>query len=124
MSTALTWFEIPVCDLEAAQHFYETVLGRALRREAIDGQSLAVFPYDPASGVGGCLMAGPRAPAPSAEGVRVYLDAGAALDPVLARAVAAGARLVVPRTALPPGMGFFAQVADPEGNVVGLHAMA
>jgi hypothetical protein len=29
-----------------------------------------------------------------------------------------------PRTALPPGMGFVAQIVGPEGNRVGLHALA
>ena len=29
---------------------------------------------------------------------------------------------MVPRTALPPGMGFYAKIRDTEGNVVGLHA--
>ncbi len=30
---ALTWFEIPVTDIDRAQRFYETLLARDLRRE-------------------------------------------------------------------------------------------
>lgn len=122
MSNALSWFEIPVRDLAASQKFYEAVLGRAMHREEIGGHALAVFPYAPPAGVGGCLLAGSDTPSPSADGTRVYLDAGPDLDPILARVSPAGGRVVVGKTALPPGMGVFAHIADVEGNVVGLHA--
>jgi hypothetical protein len=39
---------------------------------------------------------------------------------VLDRAERSGADTLVSRTALPPGMGFFAQFRDCEGNRVGL----
>jgi predicted enzyme related to lactoylglutathione lyase len=35
-----------------------------------------------------------------------------------------GGEIIVPRTALPPGMGFYPKIRDTEGNVVGLHALA
>lgn len=41
----------------------------------------------------------------------------------LARAVAAGGQVALPRQALPPGMGFFAHITDLDGNRVGLHAL-
>jgi uncharacterized protein len=50
---ALTWFEIPVHDMARAQAFYERLLGATLRLEEMGGSQLAVFPYDPAKGVGG-----------------------------------------------------------------------
>ena len=39
-------------------------------------------------------------------------------------AVAAGGSVLVGKTALPPGMGSFAQIVDTEGNRIGLHALA
>lgn len=121
MTQAITWFEIPVTDLARAQHFYETVLGRALHREDFGGGEIAVFPYErPATG--GCLMAG-AAPS-SGHGVRIYLDCTPSLDAALALVEAAGGRIVAPKSALPPGMGFFAVLRDTEGNEVGLHALA
>ena len=120
----ITWFEIPTRDIEAAQRFYETLLGAPLRRETIGPATLAVFPYEGGQGVGGCLMAGPTARAPQAEGTMVYLDVSPSLDAALARAEAGGARVATPRTALPPGMGFFAHIVDADGNRVGLHAAA
>ena len=119
---AVKWFEIPVRDLDRAQAFYETLLATSIRRETIAaGSELGVFGYDE-TGVGGCLMAGAGAPAPSDNGTLIYLDAGAALDPVLARVEAAGGRIMTPKVQLPGDMGCFAHIADTEGNRVGLHA--
>ena len=122
---AVNWFEIPVADLDRAQRFYETLLDAPLRREAMGPDTtLAVFPYEKGTGIGGCLFAGAHAPSPSADGTVVYLDASPSLDAVLARVAAAGGRIVVPRTELPAGMGAFAQIVDSEGSRVGLHAPA
>jgi uncharacterized protein len=121
---ATSWFEIPAQDLGRAQRFYETLLGTPLRRESMGPVELAIFPYAAPEGSGGCLMAGGGTPAPSTEGTRVYLSVGPTLDAVLARLPAAGGALALPKTALPPGMGFFAHVLDSEGNRVGLHSLA
>lgn len=125
MNNAINWFEISTADLDKAQAFYEAVLGKPLRREAMGPSSLAVFPYDPASnGVGGALLCDPSAPKPGSGGTLVYLDASPALDAALARVTLAGGQIALPRQALPPGMGFFAHIIDLDGNRVGLHAMA
>jgi predicted enzyme related to lactoylglutathione lyase len=117
---AITWFEIPARDIVRATRFYETLLGTTLRRENMLGSELAVFP-SAEDGATGCLMAG--GPEPGSSTI-VYLDAAPALDPALARAVAAGGRVLKGKTALPPGMGCFAHIEDSEGNRVGLHAPA
>ena len=125
MSTqhVITWFEIPVADLDRAQAFYETVLARKLRRENLGGDALAVFPYDrPATG--GALQAGASAAARSGSSIRIYLDCMPSIDATLARIEAAGGQIVAPKSALPPGMGFSAHMRDTEGNEVGLHALA
>ena len=119
---AVNWFEIPVRDLERAQAFYEKLLDKALRREAMGPQTLAVIPYDSAQGVGGALIAGVHIPDPSPNGTLVYLNAEPSLDAAVERAVAAGGRIATPRVELPAGMGCFAHVIDTEGNRVGLHA--
>jgi len=69
-------------------------------------------------------MCGPTAPALSTGGTLVYLDASPSLDAVLALVAAAGGGIAMPRQALPPGMGFIAHITDPDGNRVGLHALA
>lgn len=123
MNNAITWFEIPSTRLDQAQAFYEAVLGCTMRREPMGPSEGAVFPYA-GEGVGGAIMAGPSAPASAAGGTLVYLDASPSLDAALARVVAAGGRVALPKQALPPGMGFFAHITDLDGNRVGMHAPA
>lgn len=126
MKNAITWFEIPTTQLDRAQAFYEAVLGQPMHREAMGPSEGAVFAYDAeADGTGGALMMGPTAPKASAgAGTLVYLDASPSLDAALARVVAQGGQVALPRQALPPGMGFFAHIHDLDGNRVGLHALA
>jgi len=124
MKNAISWFEIPTTQLDQAQAFYETVLQRPMRREAMGPSQGAVFAYDMAAGgVGGALMMGPTAPALATGGTLVYLDASPSLDTALARTLAAGGQIALPRQALPPGMGFFAHITDLDGNRVGFHAL-
>ena len=125
MKNAISWFEIPTTQLDKAQVFYETVLGCPMRREDMGPSQGAVFDYHrEVSGVGGALMMGPTAPAPSTGGTLVYLDATPSLDAALKRVVSAGGHIALPRQALPPGMGFFAHITDLDGNRVGLHALS
>ena len=119
---SITWFEIPVRNIDAAARFYEAVLGKPLRREAMLDSQLAIFPCAE-GGATGCLQCGPGVAAPGSATL-VYLDVSPSLDAALARTKAAGGRVVKDRTALPPGMGFFAHIEDVEGNRVGVHAPA
>jgi predicted enzyme related to lactoylglutathione lyase len=119
---AISWFEIPVRDLDRAQRFYESVLDRTLQRETMGAERLAIFPA--AEGrIQGCINIGPTPIAPSSTGTRVYLDASPSIDAALSRVADAGGKVVTRKTALPAGMGYWAHMADTEGNVVGLHAM-
>jgi uncharacterized protein len=125
MKNAISWFEIPTTNLNLAQTFYEAVLGRPMRREAMGPSEGAVFAYAPQNdGVGGALMMGPTASTKSAGGALIYLDATPSLDAALGRVVANGGQIALPTQALPPGMGFFAHITDLDGNRVGLHALA
>lgn len=125
MRHACNWFEIPTANLNAAQTFYEAVLGRALQREQYGPYEVAVFPHDPQDGAGGCLWGGGDATQPpGSQGTLVYLDCMPSLDAALARVAPAGGRIALARQDLPPGMGFFAHIVDREGNKVGLHALA
>jgi uncharacterized protein len=123
---ALSWFEIPSLNLDKSQAFYEAVLACKMRRESMGPSEGAVFCYDTDDqGVGGALICGPTAPERATGGVLVYLDcAPSKLNDVLERVTTAGGSIAMPRQALPPGMGFIAQMTDLDGNKVGLHAMA
>lgn len=119
MNKPITWFEIPTENIEDAQKFYECVFSIQMTKEKIGTSSLAVFPYDRSIAVGGALINGPGYQ--PGVGPVLYLNAADDLDGVIERALAGGAKLAQPKTALPPGMGFFAHIVDLDGNKIGLH---
>ena len=116
------WFEIPTADLDRAQQFYEAILAQPLKRERFGASDIAVFPRGEKPNATGALIRHDDCE-PSVQGSIVYLSV-ADLRPVLARALRAGGDTLVERTALPPGMGYFAQFRDCEGNRVGLWSPA
>ena len=115
------YFEIPVTDLDRAVAFYEEVLGTSLDREVVDGHPMALFPAADGPGqVSGALAHGDSY-VPSFDGTRVYFrvdDLGAVLD----RAVARGAQVLYPRTAV--GDDEVAEVSDSEGNRIAVISAA
>ncbi len=125
MQHALTWFDIPVADMARAMRFYETMLGTTLTTETFGppGEVMAVFKQTDPEAISGCLLSSPHVK-PSDQGAIIYLNAGSSIDACLTRAQNVGAKIITPKTALPPGMGFFAHIRDSEGNRVGLHALS
>jgi predicted enzyme related to lactoylglutathione lyase len=117
---AVSWFELPVSDLERATAFYATTLGVELGDIAeADDRRFAMFPAE--DGVSGALVQG-EGYVPSMEGALVFLNAGDALQPVVDRVEAAGGRVLLPRMDMGE-WGVAAFVVDTEGNKVALHAM-
>jgi uncharacterized protein len=104
--------------------FYEAMTGQKLKREAFGapGEEMAVFEVDSQEGISGCLLYG-QGTKPAQQGTTVYLNAAPSIDAWIGRAEKAGAKVLTPKTALPPGMGYFAHILDSEGNRVGLHAL-
>lgn len=118
------WFEIPVSDLARAIGFYETVFAVTLSESGCPSGMpirLALFPAEK-DAVTGCLIEHKDAK-PGGDGPVIYLNGGSDLSEPLARAEAAGARIVVPKTPITPELGFFAQLIDSEGNRIGLHSL-
>ena len=116
---AVTWFEIPTVSIERAASFYGAILDVTLRPWP-GTEPCRMFPVGDA-GVGGCL-AERSGQKPAGDGTLVYLNVDGKLDQVLERAQQSGSTLVVPRTAIDGGFGFYAVITDSEGNHVGLHS--
>ncbi|MCK7493359.1 MAG: hypothetical protein MZW92_19640 [Comamonadaceae bacterium] len=87
-----------------------------LKREAMGSEQMAIFPVEGDNAVSGLHQRRRQGVAPSRAGTRVYLDAGASIDAALARVAGAGGRIHTPKTALPPGMGFFAHHRGQRGR--------
>jgi uncharacterized protein len=118
---AVSWFEMPVTDINRAVAFYTTILGTKLAAIAeADGRRFAMFPAE--DGVSGAIVQG-EGYVPSTEGTLVFLYAGAVLQPVVDRVEVAGGRVLLPRMDMGE-FGVAAFIVDTEGNKVALHAMA
>ncbi|MBL8803933.1 MAG: VOC family protein [Planctomycetes bacterium] len=119
-SEASAWFEIPVRDFARARRFYEAMLGVTLREERMGPSHMGIFPCQtPVAGGCICAMDGY---APSQTGTVVYLTTLGDLQQQLDRVSGLGGGVLLPKTALPEGMGFYAQIRDSEGNRVGLYS--
>lgn len=120
-TNALTWFEIPVTDLERATRYYEQLFEVSLTPWKTDDKAMAMFPCDQqAGGVGGALIQA-NGTRPADHGTVIYLNATGRLDECVARAGKHGGKVVVPRTDI-GDPGFIAMIEDPDGNRVGLHS--
>jgi predicted enzyme related to lactoylglutathione lyase len=124
-TSSIDWFEIPVTDMQRAERFYATTLAATFIPSCTASpqiQAMSVFGYDQTKeGVSGCLIQG-LGYTPATVGSVVYLNAAPSIDAALERVHKAGGEIALPKTALPPGLGFFAHVIDSEGNRIGFHA--
>jgi len=126
MTNAISWFEIPVTDLNRAQEFYETIFGIQLIPMDLPNIKMRMFPIDdPMTGIGGALAdTGGTFHKPSAtEGPLVYLNANPDVQMVLDKVEAAGGKIMVPKTEISPEYGFMGVFIDSEGNRIGLHSV-
>ncbi|MDN4480599.1 VOC family protein [Demequina muriae] len=114
----LTWFEIPVTDLERATAFYRSVLKAEFSPED-DGEGHRKSIFETDSGVSGALSHGADW-VPSESGTMVYFDANPDLAPVLDRVTQAGGEVVEPKQEVGGDHGYWARFRDTEGNIVGL----
>ena len=54
---AITWFEIPVADMDRAKTFYETIFGTRFEVQTFGEDKMATFPNSAGAGlVGGALV--------------------------------------------------------------------
>lgn len=122
-SNSLNWFEIPVADLNRAKTFYEAIFGVEMTppQEAM-GITMVCFPWTPGSGKANGALAHGEWYKPSMEGNIIYLNANPGIQPVLDRIQPAGGKILVDKTPLGEGMGYWAIFVDSEGNRMGLHA--
>lgn len=118
---AISWFDIPVSDLERARSFYSTVLGNELPLdESQPDFPMAMFPVAEVGEnvVGGALVLGNEANGAS---TTVYLTVDD-VDSALSRVESAGGK--APEPAFDTPYGRMAFITDSEGNRVALHQYA
>lgn len=112
----ICYLEIPAKTAEASADFYSSIFGWKIRTRG-DG----ALAFDDPGGVSGTwVKESDRTPD---ERTRTYIMVDAISD-TLKRIVAAGGRVLTPRTDIGTGMGAFAAFADPVGNEFGLYEEA
>jgi uncharacterized protein len=115
------WFELPVANFERAQVFYEVVLNRGIVPTDMGSYRIGLLSSESDS-TGGAIVLG-AGYVPCGSGTIVYLDGGNDLSAMLTRVEQAGGTVVVPKSEIGSGFGYFAHFIDTEGNKVGLHSM-
>lgn len=119
----VTWFEIPVNDLERAKTFYETVFQIKIEVHDFGGTLMGWFPSDDEStGASGSLVQSPEWYIPNRkEGVLIYFSCDDVQNE-LNRIEKAGCRILQPKTQISPEIGYMALFHDSEGNRIALHS--
>lgn len=116
----VTYFEIPVADMDRAIQFYSTVFGYSFERTRIDGYEMALFPSSGGTdGAAGALAKG-DVYVPSKNGVIVYFSVQD-IDAVLALANDHGGATLYEKKSIGE-LGFVAEIEDSEGNRIALHS--
>lgn len=126
MASAISWFEIPVTEMDRACKFYSDILGYKIEGQEISmGEMtmvMAMLQYNPEAGeIGGALVK-TNDHNPSTDGVLVYLNGGEDLNGVLSKIESAGGKVLLPKVPIGEN-GFMAMFLDTEGNKIGLHSM-
>jgi uncharacterized protein len=121
MKNLISIVEIPTVEFARATRFYQTILNISMEEINMDGILMGLFPGD--EGAVSVALTNSSQYKTSADGVVVYFNAGDDLQVVLDKIKVNGGKIMIPKTDIGSGMGFYAIFTDTEGNKVGLHSM-
>ncbi len=119
----ISWFEIPVSDIERAKKFYETIFEiNLVSMDMGDEFKMEVFPGDENS-VSGSLVYNESWYKPSnTDGPLIYLNGNPDLQTIQDKVEQAGGKVTIPKREISPDHGYMAVFEDTEGNRIGLHS--
>ena len=122
-TNAISWFEIPVDEFDRAKMFYSRIFDYEMPTMDMGPIRMGFLMFEQGKGVGGAIVKG-EGLLPARNGTLVYLNAGDDLSTVLMRVDGAGGKVLMEKTLVAPGMGYYANFLDSEGNRVALHSMS
>lgn len=121
----ISWFEIPVSDMDRAKKFYEAVFKVSISIHDLGGVIMGWFPPaedNTAPGISGSLVQHEEYIPSAKEGVLIYFNSQSGdIDHELSRVVEAGGEIVRPKTLISEEVGYMAVILDTEGNRVALY---
>lgn len=120
MKFLVNWFDIPASDINRAVDFYNALF--SLKLDIIDcgSEKMACFPE--INGVAGAISQ-VEGFNPSSNGIQITFDGGDNLDELLDSVASLGGKVIKGKTKIEvEGRGYFAQVQDTEGNIIGVYS--
>jgi predicted enzyme related to lactoylglutathione lyase len=108
----VTWWEIPVHDLEQAKRFYTAVFGWSYTSFGEGYEAILAAE----TMIGGLSTSDAQ---DVGDGIRIYVQVDD-MEHALAKVEAGGGATKTPRTEIGGDMGWWANFTDPEGRVIGL----
>lgn len=120
MKRLFSYVAIPAGDFERAFNFYSVITGGRLVRNNHASFPMAYF-TDAADNYWSHLFQLPGFTA-YPDGVIVYMEISVAMDEALQEVENAEGKIVMPRTLIAPGKGYWALFLDSEGNRLATHS--
>lgn len=122
LNNAITWFDIPVTDMQRAVKFYESLFDIELQQLRFEnGLLLSVFPVEEGT-VTGALSFHPANYIPSKTGSIVYLNGNPDLQVILNKVETNNGKILLAKSHISNHWGFMALFEDTEGNKLALHS--
>jgi predicted enzyme related to lactoylglutathione lyase len=117
----ISWFEVPVSDMDRAIKFYNAVMGWDLKVFAGEGITMAWFPaeFDKYGAAGSLALS--EHYTPSTQGVLVYFKCEDVND-TLALIHDAGGKVIFEKKLISPDVGYMGAAIDSEGNRIAFHS--
>lgn len=114
-SNRIVHFEIPANQPEELTRFYGSLFGWKFNKAPFPGPEYWLCDTGSENpGINGAIMQRQHPQQPLVN----YVDV-ASIEAVIAKATAMGAKVALPRTVV-PGVGAYAAIVDPQGNICGL----
>lgn len=121
----VTWFEIPVVDMDRAKQFYETVFKVEISVHQFGDELMGWFPPaedNDAPGISGSLVRQESYIPSEKAGVLIYFASQSGdLSDELSRVVQAGGKILREKTLIAEDIGYMALCLDTEGNRIALY---
>ena len=117
----ISWFEVPVNDMDRAIKFYNGVFAWELKVIDAGPLQMAWFPSDDNEyGAGGSLVLNEHY-APGSVGILVYFQCDD-VEKTLAKVDLAGGKVILEKKLIAPDIGYMGAAIDSEGNRIAFHS--
>lgn len=122
MKNVINWFEIPATDFNRAISLYKPILGLDITETKMFGTKMGCIPADEKKVPGAIVQE--EDCKPSSGRAIAYLNGRNNLQIMLNKAEGNNGKIIVPKTQINPGMGYFGMFIDTEANKMAVHSIS